>query len=128
MRIQPIRQSLAYLETLHRPHQKLELVIVRNIFEWKGEIDVQYIAETAARIAQPYAESGIAQEAKSAIAHDAAPPGPADIGKNGAAHPYQPEGIPIGEHALLDRERPREVPASYRRGYPRSPLSPPKRS
>src|ERR1700730_1639854 len=63
-----------FLEGLHCLHQELEFLDPRDIAERKCKIDVQYIAEARAGIAEPKTESHVFQQPWIAVADDAAAP------------------------------------------------------
>ena len=96
--------ALGRLKALERLHQELKALNAGAAAERKGEIDVQHVAETAARVAEAQPKTDVAQQPGIAVADAAAAPGAAHIGEDGSAHPRQPKRIPVREDALLDGE------------------------
>jgi len=72
------------------------------VVERKREIYVQDVAEARARVAEPQAESHVAQQPGSLLPRPRAAPGAADVAENGASHAHQAKRVPIGVDALLD--------------------------
>jgi len=72
------------LEPFHGLHQHLESLDPRDVVERKREIDVQHVSEAGASISEPQTKSHVPQQPGIAVADDAAAPGTAHVGENGA--------------------------------------------
>src|ERR1700691_1661058 len=98
------QEACRFLETLQRLHQELHAADSGKQFQRKGQVDMQHIAETAARIAEPQPETYVPEQSRVAVADHACSPRAADVAEYRAADAHQPEWVPVCIEALFHGE------------------------
>jgi hypothetical protein len=76
----------------------------------KGKIDMQNISERGPTVTQPKSDPDIRQNTLGLAGIGVTPPSVAYVDECSSAHMHESERIPVGEGALLHREKPATLP------------------